>query len=294
VPADGNAWGGAGETIEDVAADFAIAQLAARLGQTSVHDTFLARSSYWKNVFNPAATGGGGYIMQRNANGSWATGFDPAKGDGFAEGSAAVYTWNIPFDVAGLFAKMGGAAAATARLDAFFKDGNGNWALVSPNSTHADMTNEPSLDSPLLYSFAGAPAKTQATVRAALDLLWKTTPQGIPGQDDLGAMSAWYVWSTIGLYPQYPGRAELLLLAPLFSHVVVHRGNGVVVTIDAPTAADNRPYVQGLAVDGVATTKAWLPESFVANGGRLDFTVSDQPGTSWGTAAADAPPSFAP
>jgi predicted alpha-1,2-mannosidase len=294
VPADGNAWGGVGETIEDVSADFAISQLAARLGNSAVHAQFLARSAYWQNVWNPNASGSTGYLMQRNANGSWATGFSPTSDDGFAEDSAAVYLWNIPFNPAGLFAKMGGNVAALNRLDGFFKDGNGNWVLKDSSGAHADMNNEPSLDSPLLYSFAGAPWKTQATVRAVLDLLWANTPQGIPGQDDLGAMSAWYVWSTIGLYPQYPGRSELLLLAPLFSQISIHRGNGKVITINAPAATDSKPYIQALQVNGAATTKAWLPESFVAAGGTLDFTLSDQPSTTWGAAPGDAPPSFAP
>ena len=237
---------------------------------------------------------GTGYLMQRNSDGSWPSGFDPTSSDGFAEDSATVYTWNIPFDPAGLFAKMGGVANALTRLDAFFKDGSGNWSFVDTSGTHADMTNEPSLDSPLLYSFAGAPYKTQATVRAVLDQLWSNTPGGIPGQDDLGAMSAWYVWSALGLYPQYPGRAELLLFAPLFPAVAIHRGNGVVLTINAPQAADAVPYVQSLQVNGAASTKAWLPETFVSAGGQLDFTLAAQPSMTWGAAAADAPPSFAP
>jgi predicted alpha-1,2-mannosidase len=293
---DGHSWGGPGETIEDVAADFSIAQLAGRLGNSAQHDTFLQRSTYWKNVFNPNAVGTDGYIMPRDGSGAFqpATGFDPAGEDGFAEGSAAVYTWDIPFDPAGLFAKMGGNAKALARLDSFFKGTDGKWAFVNAGGIHADMSNEPSLDGPLLYSFLGAPHKTQETVRAVLDTLWKPTPDGIPGQDDLGAMSAWYVWSTIGLYPQYPGRAELLLVAPLFSKVVIHRANGVVMTINAPEANDATPYVQSLEVNGAASTKAWLPESFVSAGGQLDFTLGSQANTAWGAAAADAPPSFAP
>jgi predicted alpha-1,2-mannosidase len=294
VPADGNAWGGVGETIEDVAADFAIAQLATRLSDTTTHDQFLTRSGYWKNVFNANATATGGYLMERNSDGSWATGFDPTSENGFAEDSAAVYTWNIPFDPAGLFTQMGGNAKVLARLDAFFKDPSGNWVLNSPDTTHADLTNEPSLDSPLMYTFAGAPYKTQETVRAVIDQLWANTPGGIPGQDDLGAMSAWFVWASMGLYPQYPGRAELLVIAPLFTQVVVHRGNGTVITINAPQAADATPYVQALQVNGQSTTKAWLPESFVSGGGQLDFTLASQPSMSFGASAADAPPSFGP
>jgi predicted alpha-1,2-mannosidase len=294
VPADGNAWGGVGETIEDVAADFSIAQLAARLGDTANHDAFLARSDYWRNVWNPSATSGGGYLANRNADGSW-TAFDPTSDDGFAENSAAVYLWNIPFDLRGLLDAMGGNAKGLDRLDSFFKP-NGQWALTNQVQNnvenHADMNNEPSLGSPFVYYFAGRPSGTHETVRRVLTTMWTNGPGGIPGQDDLGEMSSWYVWAAIGLYPQYPGRAELLATGPIFPSVVVTRANGVVITIAAPSA-DTQPYVQGLTVDGQAQTATWLPESFVAKGGALGFTMAATPST-WGTAAADIPPSFAP
>jgi predicted alpha-1,2-mannosidase len=297
VPADGNAWGGVGETLEDVAADFSIAQLAKRLGDTANATTFLARSDYWNNVWNPSATPGGGYLADRNADGSWAANpFDPAAEDGFAENSAAVYVWNVPFNEAGLIANMGGNATAIARLDAFFQP-NGSWALTNQVNNnvenHADMSNEPSLWSPFVYTFAGKPSGTQATVRQVLTTMWNNGPQGIPGQDDLGEMSSWYVWATMGLFPMYPGRAELVAFGPIFPTVVVTRANGTVLTIQAP-GADTSPYVQGLVVDGTAQTASWLPEAFVASGGTLAFTMGNQPGATWGTGASDVPPSFAP
>jgi predicted alpha-1,2-mannosidase len=295
VPADGNAWGGAGETLEDVAADFAVAQLAGHLGERALHDQFLARSGYWRNVFNPAATAGGGYIQDRNADGSWRAPFDPAGEDGFAEGSSAQYTWMIPFDPRGLFDAMGGDARAIARLDGFFQLPDGGWAVTKQGGLHAEMANEPSIGAAYLYGFAGAPARTQATVRQVINQLWGNRPDGIPGQDDLGAMSAWLVWSSLGLYPNYPGRAELLITAPLFPRAVIRRGNGVAIAIDAPAAAAPAGYVHALTVDGRPVTRAWLPESFVAAGGALGFTVSDAPDRSgWGVAPADRPPSFPP
>jgi predicted alpha-1,2-mannosidase len=294
VPADGNAWGGAGETLEDVAADFAISQLAARLGNAATRDQFLARSGYWKNVFNPNAAGTGqGYIQDRDSNHNWVGTFTPDTEQGFAEGSSAQYTWMIPFNVRGLFDTMGGNAKALSRLDAFFHDAAGKWALTNAGGTHAEMANEPSIGTPLLYSFAGAPYKTQEIVRLVLTTMWPNMPTGIPGQDDLGAMSAWYAWSAIGLYPHYPGRAELLVITPLFPKIVVRRANGAVITIAAPEAT-TKMYVQGLKVNGQDSNRAWLPESFVSAGGQLDFALSAQPNQNWGAAAADAPPSFAP
>jgi len=115
-------------------------------------------------------------------------------------------------------------------------------------------------------------------------------PDGIPGNDDLGEMSSWYVWSALGLYPEIPGRAELVLASPLFAHAVVRRDAGD-ITIDAPGAPANF-YVHGLAVNGKPSQKPWLPESFVAHGGRLEFSLAAEPDRAWGSAQADAPPSF--
>jgi predicted alpha-1,2-mannosidase len=288
VPADGNAWGGAGETLEVGAADFGISTLARRLGDTTIAETFLRRAQGWKKIYNPA---NGGYIADRNASGTWRA-FDPASDDGFAEGSSAQYTWMIPYNAKGLFTAMGGNAVAASRLDAFFHDNAGNWALSGGSGLDSDLSNEPSIGVPWLYNFAGQPHKTQATVRQVLNTLWSDGPGGIPGQDDLGAMSAWYVWSAMGLYPLTPGRAELLVSAPLFSQVVIHRGNGVTLTVNAPAAATNAGYVQSLTVNGATSTKPWLPESLVAAGGTLGFVLGTTPNTSWGTATADAPPSF--
>ncbi len=314
IPAGANAWGGAGETLEDAIADFSLAQLALRVGDRAVAARFAARSGYWRNVWNPGATPAGGYIQDRLPDGTWPA-FDPAADDGFAEGSSAQYTWMVPFDLRGLIDAMGGNAQANRRLDAFFhradgagagngvNAGNGGnsgdggaWALTGLGGTHAEMDNEPSIGAPWIYLYSGKPYRTQETVRQVLDQLWSDLPYGIPGNDDLGEMSSWYVWSAMGMYPGIPGRAELLLASPLFPHVVVRRASGPVLTLDAPRAGTGAgaPYVRRLRVDGTASSRPWLPESFIARGGRLDFDLADAPDVAWGSAAGDAPPSFPP
>ncbi len=328
VPTVSNAWGGAGETLEDVSADFALSQLASRLGETDTAQQFLARSGYWRNIFNPSPTltqgrggrggraggrggarGGGaapatppvpaeapqpgGYIQNRNADGTWPP-LSPSASSGFAEGSSVQYTWMIPFDVAGLFDAMGGTAAASARLDAFFHTPDGAWALTRAGGLHAEMNNEPSVGTPWLYLFAGQPYKSQEIQRDVLTTLWQDAPNGIPGNDDLGAMSSWFVWTAMGLYPQYPGRAELLVGTPLFPRVVVRRANGRTIAIDAAGAAADVPYVRGLRVNGQATTRAWLPASFLSADGRLELEVGREPNRTWGASPQDAPPSFPP
>lgn len=292
IATQSHAWGGAAETLEDVTADFALAQLAARVGDKEGERVFLTRAGYWRNLFNAKAAPDGGYIQNRNADGSWPA-FKPDSDDGFVEGSAAVYLWMVPFDVRGLFEQMGGVAKATARLDRFFHDDKGQWALTGAGPLHAELDNEPSVGTPWLYAFVGQPSKTQEAVRIVVNTLWKNTPEGIPGNDDLGEMSSWYVWSALGMYPAIPGRAELILGSPLFTHAVVHRAQGDVV-IAAPAAGTQSPYVQALTVNGQSHDSPWLPASFAEHGGQLQFTLGTKPNTAWGSSIAKAPPSFPP
>ncbi len=291
IASQSHAWGGAGETLEDASADFALSELAARASDTAAQQRYLARAGYWRNLYNPKATPTGGYLQNRNADGSWPA-FTPDTDDGFVEGSASVYLWMVPFDVQGLFDQLGGRERAIARLDAFFHQPDGRWALTKAGPLHAELDNEPSVATPWLYDFAGQPWKTQQTVRQVLDTIWKNTPDGIPGNDDLGEMSSWYVWAALGLYPEIPGRAELVLGSPLFPHAVVH-GSGGEVSIDAP-GAPQQTYVQALQLDGRPYAKPWLSPDVVAHGGKLEFTLGAKPAPSWGSAPADTPPSFPP
>jgi len=292
IPAKSNSWDGATETLESVSADFAVASLAARLGDDRTERQFLARADYWRNVFNPAATPEGGYVQDRHADGGWSP-FDPSDTDAFVEGSGAQYLWMLPFNVRGLADALGGNEKANQRLDAFFHHPDGSWALTKAGGLHAELDNEPSIFSPWVYEFTGQPYRTQETIREVLDTLWTNTPEGIPGNDDLGQMSSWYVWSAMGLYPGIPGRAELLLSSPLFSRVKVHRPGGD-LSIEVDREGADARYIQAMSVNGKVHAAPYLPESLALHGGRLDVRLAKTPDTQWGSAASDAPPSFPP
>ncbi|WEH31419.1 GH92 family glycosyl hydrolase [Streptomyces sp. AM 3-1-1] len=293
VPADDcHCWGGAAETLEDTAADYGLSELARATGDRGNQKKFLDRSGNWTNVFDPAATPEGGYIRNRNADGTWAGVFTPGTGNGFVEGTSARYTWMVYSDVARLARAMGGNDKATARLDAFFRDKDGKFDFSAKDATRYDPTNEPDINTPYLYNYLGAPTKTQETVRAEIDQLWTDTPGGIPGNDDAGTMSSWYVFSALGMYPQNPSRADLVLTAPLFPRAVVRTGHGKRITVNAPAADDSHTYIHGLRVNGRTSTKTWVPDTLVKHGGTLDYTLATHPDTTWGTAASDAPPSF--
>ncbi len=294
VPADNcHCWGGAAETLEDAAADFGISQLAGQLGDRSDAQKFSQRSGSWSNVFDPNATAQGGWMRNRNSDGSWAgTNFSPATGDGFVEGTSSQYSWMVYSDIAGLAQAMGGNKAAIDRLDAFFHDADGSFDFTADDPTKNDPTNEPDINAAYLYDYFGAPYKTQETTRAETDTLWTNTPGGIPGNDDAGTMSSWYVFSALGMYPQVPSRADLVLTAPVFPHAVIHTGHGKSITVNAPQTSAKNVYIQSLRTNGKSSDQPWVPASFVTHGGTLDYTLGSTPNTKWGSAAKDAPPSF--
>ncbi|MFD0277873.1 GH92 family glycosyl hydrolase [Kitasatospora sp. NPDC127111] len=279
----GGVWGPAATTLEYTTADFALAQLAGRLGDSATHAALLRRSANWRNLFN----GDSRHLQPRNADGSWPP-FSPEQQDGYVEGNAAQYTWMVPYDHRGLFDAMGGNDAVAARLDDFFTDLN-----AGGGTPHAYLGNEPSLNTPWAYAYAGRPHRTQDVVRRALTTLFADTPGGEPGNDDLGELSSWAVWAALGMYPQAPGRAELVLASPLFPAITVYRGNGATIDVDAPGASGTVRYVHALSTDGRPTQRPWVSEDFVRHGGTLAFTLADAPDPTWGADPADAPPSFA-
>ncbi|MGW4466702.1 GH92 family glycosyl hydrolase [Micromonospora sp. NPDC004704] len=282
-------WGGAAETLENSLADFSLAMWAQRLDRNTEYQTLAQRANWWRNTYNSAATPTDGYQQARNSDGSWAGGFSPSTDVGFAQGSSATYTWMVPQNVAGLAAAMGGTADAVRRLDGFFHDEAGNWAVRGGSALRYDPTNEPGLHAPWLYNGLGQPWKTQATVREIVDTVYGTGPSGLPGNDDLGTMSAWYVFAAIGVFPQVTGRAELLLGSPLFPTVRIERDNGVKLVVNAPNTSDANQYVQSVRLDGGPYAKSWLPESFIRSGGTVNVTLGADANRSWGTGANQVP-----
>ncbi|MYQ45936.1 glycoside hydrolase family 92 protein [Streptomyces sp. SID4985] len=278
-------WGGAAETLEDSVADFGLARWATLLGRAEDAKSFTARAGYWRNVFNPDT----GYIQARRLDGSWVTPFSPGSDLGFAQGTSATYTWMVPQDVQGLAEAMGGRSQAEARLDGFFHKPDGSWSVRGGDALRYDPTNEPGIHAPWLYNALGAPWKTQATVRQILDTVYTTGPGGLPGNDDLGTMSAWYVFSALGIYPETPGRATLLLGAPLFPKATVVRPHHRDLVITAPDADDTHLYIDAVRRDGHPLTRSWLGPDVLRSGGRLDFRLATAPNTTWATDESELP-----
>jgi predicted alpha-1,2-mannosidase len=277
-------WGPAATTLEYAVADFSVSRLATALGRPAAAREMLRRSANWRHVFD----GDAGFVVPRFSSGSWLAPFSPRARRGFVEGDAAQYTWFVPHDPAGLFIALGGMDRAAARLDAFFTRLNDG-----PRSRYAFLGNEPSLGVPWLYDWLGRPFRTQGIVRQAILSLWSLSPGGMPGNDDGGTMSAWWVFGALGMYPAVPGDDVLALGSPLFRHARLATARGLVV-IDAPGAGRGAPFVQSATLGGQAWDRPWVRFSDLRRAGRLSFVLSSRPAPSWGSDPAMAPPSFEP
>ena len=284
---------GASETLEYSTADFAIAQLAKDLGDNVTYNQFMTRSQNWTNLFNVDT----GYIQPRDASGQFPQGAPTTDGignfgqSGFQEGNAAQYTWSIPQNIQGLITAMGGPAAATSRLDAFF-----TYLQAGPDQPYDWAGNEPSLGTPWVYDYLGQPTKAESIVHTLLDTTYADTPGGEPGNDDLGAMSSWFVFASLGMYPETPGVPELDLNAPIFPRAQLNLPSGNQVILSAPGASTSA-YVQGLSVNGRPWSNTWLPAGLLTGPRRggpttFAFTMGTAADSTWGTAPTDAPPSY--
>ncbi|HEV7663536.1 MAG TPA: glycoside hydrolase domain-containing protein, partial [Chloroflexota bacterium] len=251
-------------TLEYAADDFAIAQFARALADVDRAETYARRAANWQNTFNPAT----GYVESRDAQGHFPNADHSHACCGFVEGNAAQYTWMVPFDYPNLVNRLGGPDLAVARLDDFFAELN-----AGQNRPRMWIGNEPNLGTPWAYDFASAPARAQSVIRRIQLETFDTTPGGLPGNDDAGATSAWYVFSALGLYPLVPGVAGVALGSPLFEEAVVHLANGRDLRIVGRGAAEDAPYAQMLTLDSVPLDATWLDWSRLADGATLEFTL---------------------
>jgi predicted alpha-1,2-mannosidase len=301
---------GASSTLEYSLSDSALAVMAKALGHADDARLLEQRALNWRKVWDAnvvdAQTGLRGFPRPRVQDGSWFAdiggGYDPRSERGFHEGTAWQYQWLVRQDIPGLAAAMGGPAQALHRLDLFFDYDalaadpaavRKSW-VVGPYSYYSQFrynpNNEPDLHAPWVYTLMGQPWKTTTVLRAA-ETLFGNGPSGVTGNDDLGTMSAWYLFSALGLYPDTPGSGRFLLHAPRFAHAEIDLPQGRVLRIDAPDAKPGeRRFVQGVNWAGKPVSRVWLDWEQLQAGGTLGYRLAPQPDTAgWGTHARDLP-----
>jgi predicted alpha-1,2-mannosidase len=283
----------ASRTLEYASDDFAIAQFAKAIGRHEEYEQFLRRSENWKTLVDPETH----WIRPRNADGSWLAGFDPElslpkRPDapvstdqmGFEEGNTYQYSFMVPFDYSGLFAAMGGEQVVEPRLDKFFT------SLRCWGQPCFNIENEPDFVTPYAYVFLGKPWKTQEVVTRIGKETFMATPDGIPGNDDLGATSGVYVWNALGFYPAVPGVGALVIGTPMFDKATLNFAGGRTVVV---SREGQGIYVQQVTLNGASYPSSWLPISRIRTGmNQLQFKMGAEPNMQRGTAPEDRPPSF--
>ncbi|MGW1212919.1 GH92 family glycosyl hydrolase [Streptomyces sp. NPDC002499] len=302
-PGDSDYDHGASATLEYALSDAMLAQMARDLGHGADAARYAARAQSYRNVFDPST----GFFRARDASGAFVGPADPAKSEGFHEGTSWQYQWLVPQDLPGMVDLIGGQQAANDRLDSFFaydrlladpgKTAREVWVNGPYDYYNADKynpQNEPDLIAPYTYLSTGQPWKTTDVVHAALTL-FTDGPTGMTGNDDLGTMSAWNVLSSIGIFPVQPGYDTWGLSTPVFERVDLtldrrYYPRGALTVTASGTSATDR-YVQSARADGKAYGRTYLTTGDLRSLRSLAFTVGPQP-SEWGTSPKAAPPAL--
>ena len=287
---------GVAKTLEYAWDDYALADMARRLGKSEDAAMFLRRAANYRNVFDASL----GFMRGRTGDGKWISPFDPGEpyyNFMMKEASGWSTLWLVPHDVHGLAGLLGGRAAFNAKLDAFFS------TPYTPKGICRDCTgligqyvqgNQPDQQAPYLYAWSGQPWKTQALVRRILEQMYGSDASGYayPGMDDQGSTSSWYVLSAMGFYPVDPSSADYILGSPLFDRVRLRLSNGKIFEIVARNNSDRNIYIQSATFNGKPWNKPWFSQADIAGGGTFEFTMGPQPNKTWGADPRQAPPSM--
>lgn len=271
----------ASKTLEYAYDDWCIMKMAEKAGKRGLAAVYARRAENYKKIYDKKS----GFMRPRLSNGSWQKNFDPLKteGQGFIEGNAWNYSLYVPHNPAQLIEWAGGNAAFTAHLDSLF-----NMTLdehhieesedidirgIIGNYVHG---NEPSHHIPYLYAYAASPWKTQQRVHQIMDELYSPGPGGLPGNDDCGQMSAWYIFSALGFYPVAPGNAEYVLGSPSVSEACINLENGKQFTIRASGLSKNNIYVKRMFLNGKPYNHLYIKHEDIMAGGELRFEMTNK------------------
>lgn len=245
-------------TLEYAYDDFAIAQIAKKMGNKEDYEYFKKRSKNYINVYDPSVKS----VNGKYENGSFTKEFIKTERMPYiTEGTPWQYTWYVPHDVEGLIELMGGVDEFNANLDEFF-EANQYW--------HG---NEPGHQIPFLYIYSGQPEKTQKVVSQILKEEYSNEPGGLSGNDDAGQMSAWYAFASMGLYPVSPGKDEYALTVPAFDQIEILLSNNKVLTISALGKNKGKNKLSVIKFNNEILEKNLISHSSLMSGGHLEFIL---------------------
>jgi len=286
LPADKVTYGSVAMTQEYALAYASLYRLAVGLGKTSDAKQMYDRALYYRNLFNPEDD----FFRPRNADGTWVPGFNPAQDShGFVEGTGWHYRSFAPADI-GWLVKTFGQEHFNASMIEFF-----DYPVPGWYGHFYNPYNETDLQAPFVFNFSGQPWRSQQVVRRVLKENYRDAPDGVPGNDDCGAMSSWAVLSMMGIYSVDPGSLAYELVSPVFPKVVVHLQPpyaGTAFTITTTKSPNSTPYIQNVTLDGREHARNWIAFHDITDGGTLHFDLGASPDKHWGASPEDAPPSL--
>ena len=254
-------------TLEFSFNDWALAQVADAAGDVQVRDQLIRRSFNYRNVYHPRER----FMLTRHTDGSW------TRAPLYAEADKWNMSWFVPHNTRDLINLMGGDAAFCRHLEMNFQNG------------HFVLDNECPMNFPFLFSYAGQPWNTMKWKNRVLRSHFNTSAGGVPGNDDWGSMSAWYIWGALGFFPACPGTDELIISAPVFDKVVIHQSVDDSLVIYADQVSKDNIYVQKCVLGDTELNRAFVHQSELLQQGRIRFKMADQPDQTWGGTDAGLP-----
>ncbi len=275
-------------TLEYAWSDASVSLLARALGKEDDAALFEQRSKSYKKIFNPKTK----YFQPRNADGSWDNHFNPnitefydavmikKYADDYSEGCARHWRWSVPHDTNGLIELFGSKDYFISELNKFMKDASASRAALDPGPGYW-QGNQHDIHAPYLFNDAGAPELTQKWVRWSLAERHSTDVDGLDGNDDGGTLSAWYIFSAMGLYP-VAGTDRYWIGSPNLDKAVINMGSGKTLTVTAANQSSKNIYVQSVTLNGIRLTEPSIVHSQIANGGTLEFVMGSEPAANGG------------
>ncbi|MBO7538126.1 MAG: GH92 family glycosyl hydrolase [Prevotella sp.] len=259
-------------------ADWALAQVARRMGKDDDYKRFLSRSRQYKNLFDPTTR----FIRPKDAKGNWRTPFDPirqvAGGDDYCEGNAWQYTFLVPHDIEGLIDCFGSKQALISKLDSLFTVTGDLGENAAPDISgligQYAHGNEPSHHIAYLYTLLGEPRKAADRIRQIQTTLYTDRMDGICGNEDVGQMSAWYILSALGFYQVEPAGGRYVFGTPLFPEAEV-KVKGGTFRIVAHNVSDKKHHIRKICLNGKPYNKWYIDHKDIENGGLLEFYMTN-------------------
>ena len=279
------------QTLEYTYDDWAISMMADKMGEAEIANKYRERALGYEKLFD----GSTGFFRPKSSDGGWMDYFDPYEvSSHYTEANAFQYRFAAQHDVNGMIQLYGGREPFLKVLHELYAD------TTTLDTDLPDLTgiigqyihgNEPSHHLAYLFTYAGDAWKTQELTRQIISELYTSEPDGIPGNEDCGQMSAWYLFSALGFYPVTPGSGEYLLTTPLFSEASLTLSNGKVLKITANDPEDNH-YIKGVSLNGKPLSRLFITYDEIMAGGTLAFDLTGEPVTDY--AVTEQPYSLTP